>query len=135
MTWPWLLALAALLLPFDVAARRLILTRQDMIRLKEWFATRTSIRKRTIVKPEQRSQRMDMLFQAKDRAHGEKMPPPIEPLHGIPSEPSKIAEPEKVETSEVEPVSSRKESPFRESIPSTTEALLARKKSIRKKSD
>jgi uncharacterized membrane protein len=34
--WPWLLAVAILLLPFDIAVRRLIVTRTDLQRLWAW---------------------------------------------------------------------------------------------------
>ncbi len=35
--WPWLLLLAAVLLPFDIAIRRLVITRADLTRLAAWL--------------------------------------------------------------------------------------------------
>ncbi len=35
--WPWLLLVATLLLPFDIAIRRLVLTRTDFARLAAWL--------------------------------------------------------------------------------------------------
>jgi hypothetical protein len=71
--WPWLMALAVLLLPFDIAARRLILTRHDFIRMREVLAARLSPRKRTI-KAAKPSPGMQALFKAKERAR-ENTPP------------------------------------------------------------
>lgn len=62
--WPWLLALAALLLPFDVASRRLILTRQDFLRLR---AALTRSRRPAPV-PLPADARLDALRRARDRA-------------------------------------------------------------------
>jgi hypothetical protein len=66
-------ALAALLLPFDIAARRLILTRHDFIRMREVLAARLSPRKRTI-RAAKSTPGMQALFKAKERAH-ENIPP------------------------------------------------------------
>ncbi|MCS6992937.1 MAG: VWA domain-containing protein [Anaerolineales bacterium] len=38
--WPWLVALATLLLPFDIAIRRLVLTRQDWEQIRHTIRTR-----------------------------------------------------------------------------------------------
>lgn len=35
--WPWLLLAAVLLLPFDIALRRIIVTRSDLARLRAWL--------------------------------------------------------------------------------------------------
>lgn len=36
--WPWLLLAALLLLPFDIAARRVVIARSDLLRLRAWLA-------------------------------------------------------------------------------------------------
>jgi Mg-chelatase subunit ChlD len=115
--WPWLLTLAALLFPFDIAARRLILTRQDWVK----FMARLGFRRRVKVQQEERSERMDALLQAKRRVQQEP-PAPIAPP--VISEP-KI---EKVETPKKAP-------PAEPSSASTTASLLARKKAMRKKDE
>lgn len=58
--WPWLLLAAMLLLPFDVAVRRLIITRSDLQRL------RMAIRGR-VPTPESPSERLSGLLGAKER--------------------------------------------------------------------
>jgi secreted protein with Ig-like and vWFA domain/uncharacterized membrane protein len=65
--WHWLLALAALLLPLDVAARRLIIGRSDVRHAWRWLVDRLVIGRRAMTAPA-RSQRMDALLQAKGRA-------------------------------------------------------------------
>jgi uncharacterized membrane protein len=57
---PWLLLIAALLLPFDVAVRRLLITRSDLARLREVVFRRASI--------VETSERMSTLMEAKQRA-------------------------------------------------------------------
>ena len=114
--WPWLLTLAALLFPFDIAARRLILTRQDWAKLM----TKLGFRRRVKAQPEERSERMDALLQAKRRAQQEPpapVPPPV------------IPEPK------IEKVEAPKKAPPVESSASTTASLLARKKAMRKKDE
>jgi len=133
--WPWLLALAAVLLPFDVAVRRLILTRQDLARLREWLAGKAVARKQRAQKPELRSQRMDMLFQAKDRAQSETITPPDAPAQIDQPKVPTITKPGAKETIEKDLVEASQKEQLPESMSSTTEALLARKKSIREKRD
>lgn len=36
--WPWLLLAALLLLPFDIALRRVVVTRSDLLRLRAWLS-------------------------------------------------------------------------------------------------
>jgi uncharacterized membrane protein len=57
---PWLLLFALLLFPFDIAVRRLIITRSDMQRLRKFFAGDSS--------PVETEQRLSTLFEARDRA-------------------------------------------------------------------
>jgi len=60
--WPFLLILATLLLPFDIAVRRLIITRSDLVRL------RNRIFPGQPVPVEPRESRVGSLFAAKERA-------------------------------------------------------------------
>jgi uncharacterized membrane protein len=57
--WQWLLLAAILLLPFDIAVRRLIITRSDMRRLRMFFGGNPN------AAPDER---MSSLFGARDRA-------------------------------------------------------------------
>jgi Mg-chelatase subunit ChlD len=120
--WPWLVALAALLLPFDVASRRLILTRHDFLRLRETLSARLTPRKRTaaVVLP---SPRLAALRQAKERVreNGKQAPGGIETA----AEAQAPFVEEKTASAEPAPVSPKEAS--------TASALLARKKNLRDK--
>jgi Mg-chelatase subunit ChlD len=61
--WPWLLMCAAVLLPLDIAVRRLLLSPAD---LRRWLTRRRAAPQSSAARP--RSERMDALFQAKQRA-------------------------------------------------------------------
>jgi uncharacterized membrane protein/secreted protein with Ig-like and vWFA domain len=61
--WPWLMLLATLLLPVDIAARRLMVTRRDVQRA--WVAL--SGRVVPHVEPAERSTQIGRLFAAKER--------------------------------------------------------------------
>jgi hypothetical protein len=63
--WPWLMLLALLLLPFDIAVRRLIVTQGDIARLRRWV--RQAIFGPTLA-AEGPSQRLSTLMDAKARA-------------------------------------------------------------------
>ncbi|MCA9938435.1 MAG: VWA domain-containing protein [Anaerolineales bacterium] len=83
--WPWLLLAAVVLLPFDIAARRLVITRRDVARA--WAATVGRYWPQAAPRP-QRSEQVARLFQAKERAGtqptGEPPPPEtISPPPGI----------------------------------------------------
>lgn len=86
--WPWLLLIAALLLPFDVGVRRLAIERRDV--RKAWRAIELkwqTRRARRSAMPE-RSERLTTLFETKQRTraeHGERLgdvesiePPPAD---------------------------------------------------------
>ena len=62
--WPWLTFFAVLLLPVDIALRRLVITRRDAERA--WAATFGRLRPRPATP--QRSQQVARLFEAKQRA-------------------------------------------------------------------
>jgi len=64
--WPWLTLAAVLLLPLDVAARRLALTRRDWQRIRNY---ELGIRNRRKTAPEpERAEGMSALLEAKERA-------------------------------------------------------------------
>ena len=130
--WQWLILLAAILLPFDIAVRRLIVTRQDVARLREWLIGKLNIGKRRGLEPAQRSERIESLFRAKDRARDGTLPTSNQP------EPIEILKPAEtiqphvesdVQEKEVEPEISSPQKPS----PPTTKTLLERKKALRKK--
>jgi hypothetical protein len=64
--WPYLLGLAALLLPFDVGVRRLVLGRRDLARARAWLMARLP-RRRPHPAVESPSP-LGRLFEAKSRA-------------------------------------------------------------------
>lgn len=114
--WGWLLLTAILLLPFDIAVRRLILTKQDFIRLREFIFSRFSFAKREAV-PQESTASMNALRQAKVRVRENLQTPAQadEPI-ALPVEPA---------------TPSVKESTPKPDV-STTSALLERKKKIKK---
>jgi Ca-activated chloride channel family protein len=118
---PWLLLIAALLLPLDIAVRRLIITKHDLILLREWIVQRLPVRQSSQSQPAQANPQMEALFNAKSRVRENKSTqseveaPPIE------------TEPTPGPKKEAEDVG-----PKPEQSVSTTSALLARKKNIRK---
>jgi Mg-chelatase subunit ChlD len=69
--WPWLLALAAVLLPMDVAARRLVVTRQDLRRLRAALVGLLPASKQAAEDAAQPSERMQALLHARDRARAQ----------------------------------------------------------------
>jgi hypothetical protein len=64
--WPWLMLLAAILLPVDIAVRRLLLTRSDLARA--WKAVTRRDSARQAMETPARPQHMESLFQAKKQA-------------------------------------------------------------------
>lgn len=65
--WPWLLLLATLLLPLDIAIRRLILTRTDLQKASAWVQARLGIKDRGMA-AQVPSARLSQLMNAKERA-------------------------------------------------------------------
>jgi Mg-chelatase subunit ChlD len=112
--WPWLLLIAALLLPFDIAVRRLIITKQDLAKIREWITS--SVRTENVQEPVQVDQRMQALRKAKERTVRE----PVK------IEPGTVIEKEEVPTPQPAPA------PTSEEAKSTTSALLERKRNSRK---
>lgn len=68
--WPWLTLVAALLLPLDVAARRLQLTRRDWVRARQWLGSRVPGQRPPSAEPE-RPVGMAQLLRAKEKTAGE----------------------------------------------------------------
>ncbi len=94
--WPWLLLLAAVLLPLDVAVRRLIITRTDLERAREAIAAFFS-GPRLSPQAETHSGRFEQLKDAKERAAAAtrapeaEPPPPVEARRKLPPKPSRPA--------------------------------------------
>lgn len=127
--WPWLVALAAFLLPFDVASRRLILTQHDFIRLHEALTARIDFRKQTDEGTES-SPRLGALLQVKERTRNNRKPAVGQDKNAPDGQPF-IAE-EKSPSDEQVPVP-QKEVQTEAAPTSTTASLLARKKNLRGK--
>jgi Mg-chelatase subunit ChlD len=115
--WPWLLLLAAVLLPFDIAVRRLIVTKQDVSKLREWITSRVRAERQTTT-PVQTDPRMQALHKAKQRTVRE--PVNVE---------SEVIMEEKPTSSQPSAESFTK---VEEQTKSTTSALLERKRNSRK---
>ncbi|MBL0345136.1 VWA domain-containing protein [Candidatus Villigracilis affinis] len=121
---PLLLLIAALLLPVDIAVRRLIVTKTDLIRLREWVQQKTTLRRAQGEVPAQTSPQMEALFSAKSRVRDNVPVTRVDSsAHEVPVETDSVSRPEK----------EARETPSKvEESTSTTSALLARKKNIRK---
>ncbi len=133
--WPWLVALAALLLPLDVASRRLILARQDLARFIQALTGRLRPGKRAnaAVTRVPSSPGMAALFRAKDRAHGGQQPAQEETGS---TPPLPAAETENLPAEPAKPVQQEPQADSHPSLPgpaSTAASLLARKKNLRNK--
>ncbi len=126
--WQWLVLLAVLLLPFDIASRRLIITKQDVSNGRAWVLKQFGFSKPRVLTTPQPSPRMEALLKAKDRV----------------AESSKRAEATPVELKEARPsekiiqaVEQDKETEVKQSPPesaaSTTASLLARKNALKNK--
>lgn len=114
--WGWLILLAILLLPFDIAVRRLILTQQDFLRLREFLFSRFKLPSREAI-PQESTASMNALRQAKVRARENlQTPARNEESVSLPIEP--VTPPVKETASKPEV--------------STTSALLERKKKLKK---
>lgn len=128
----WLILLAVLLLPFDIASRRLIVTKQDILRLREWLARRVEFRRPAAPQATQPSPRMQALLKAKDRAAETRdfMAAHLEDME-IPQ--AAISKTRQAESPSQEEEAPQKQAPPPEPTASTTTSLLARKKALKKK--
>lgn len=132
--WPWLLALAAILLPFDIGVRRLVVTRSEfqqyLGKMGSWVNILFGIGEKPHV-PE-RSPQMDSLLRLKERLRPDQdsQKPATEKLT-VPSNPGTIQKPaEKEPRPEAEKIGGRQETDNTSSSqPSTASTLLARKRS------
>jgi Mg-chelatase subunit ChlD len=94
--WTWLLLAAALLLPLDIAARRLYISRSELKRGWGTLLARAGLGAKAAPLPRERSERLGGLFEAKERARQEPaqdepvMPPQAAP---IPPQEPQIVEP------------------------------------------
>jgi uncharacterized membrane protein len=71
--WPWLLTLAAVLLPLDVGIRRVTMTRRDLLQLWHRLTAPVARLQRRAV-PAEREARVERLIRARRRAHREREP-------------------------------------------------------------
>ncbi|MBL8059070.1 MAG: VWA domain-containing protein, partial [Anaerolineales bacterium] len=136
--WPWLLAAAALLLPLDIAVRRLVITRQDLSRawgrLLAWAALRPP--PAASAAPE-RVEQLSALFKAKERAGGDPTPgrpaspPPAQPPASSAGGPSVAAQP----PAQAPPTGPSSPPPAAASAPGTTSAALLAKKKARQRDE
>lgn len=119
--WPWLLTLAALLLPLDIAVRRLAVSRREVqraaARVTGWFAWRLP---GSAAAP--RAERLATLLEAKQRAGNPRPAAPDDPVAPPASPPPVVSPPPAAPPPPV-------------AVPpgSTSSALLAKKKAREKK--
>ncbi len=73
---PTLLLIALLLLPFDIAVRRLLVTQSDLVRLRQWLSPRQPVA--------QTSERLSTLMGAKARAQEKTVVTPVQGVTPIP---------------------------------------------------
>ena len=137
--WPGLLALAAVLLPLDIASRRLVVSRRDLHTAWENVTARTQAHLKNIaptgVPP--RSMRMEQLIRAKGRASGEPLSKEIPPsdkaneiLSQKPLDRTPIPPPPAPSIQAKEP--SKPSGTGAKKTASTTSTLLAKKRSRQK---
>lgn len=128
--WPWLLLAAVTLLPFDIAVRRLLITRTDLERI------RAAIVPGVIPPPEPRTSSVGALFAAKERA-GEAVE---QRQSGLPTIPSRSEAPDSVNVGSGgvrqqpppgSPTTARSTPTAAQGGGSTASSLLARKRARR----
>jgi hypothetical protein len=86
--WPYLLILAAILLPFDVGVRRLALGRRDLARARAWVMERLPHRRPRLAV--EAPSPVDRLFEAKSRAEERRAAaPPPDKQPPVPKPPSR----------------------------------------------
>ena len=92
--WPWLLLAALLLLPFDIAIRRVVVTRSDLARLRAWLfpaaasAAQPAARISTLMDAKARGrQRAENPYQPAPAPPSEQAPPAPVPRRGAPAPP------------------------------------------------
>ncbi len=117
--WHWLTLAALLLLPLDIAVRRLVITRQDMARA--WAATFGRWSVQPI--PAERTEQVSRLFQAKERAGTGKS-------EGEKTEPATILRQDAIKEKTADPPPAKPPTPTLKPTPSTPLAarLLEKKR-------
>ena len=124
--WRTLLWIAALLLPLDVAVRRLVIRREDLALFTQ--PLRSAARRLRVTRVVTRPATMERLLTRKQAARRPAAPqPPIEPIEIAPSEPEARPAP----SPEAPEPSAEQPSPPREPEESTTSRLLRRKRQLR----
>ena len=124
--WPWLIAFAALLLPLDIASRRLIITKQDLKTLTAWLMNRKTKVPATAPDP-----RMQALFTAKDRVR-DNVPRPMQTsISNDEVKQQTYVEPQMEQTPKTSQDAPVTIPPSVKTPSSTTSTLLARKKNLR----
>jgi len=127
--WPWLLALAALLWPLDIATRRLVVTRGDL--LYSWRKLQGVFVPTPAAAP-QRAEQLSALFKAKDRA-GETIKPNSDvPPPPVNAPPPIVTRPTVSEKPAPPPVSAPTATPPSSTAGASTSAALLAKKRARK---
>jgi hypothetical protein len=137
--WPELLAAALVLLPFDIAVRRLVIERRDLLRAWNRLAARFSLRPAAQAAGSERTPRVATLLKAKERAEERRLETPqvVERPAVNKPDPGQVKEARRAQDKPA-PVKPVKEKPIEEPSktgeeedvrPSTTAALLARKRS------
>ncbi len=126
--WQWLILLAVLLLPFDIASRRLIITKQDVSNGRALLMKRLGLGQPRMLTTPQPSPRMEALLKAKDRvAESAKRAEatPVELKEAQPSEKTiqSVEQVKEIETKH----------PPADAAASTTASLLARKNALKNK--
>ncbi len=131
--WPWLLAAAALLLPVDIASRRLVVSWKEIQRGFQHIVALIRLRRAREVPAMPRSSRLQSLLDVKEHTRQERksdheMSQPTPPeKHPGEREPSKSPEPVSKESPQKPPASSSQ--PSHES---TASVLLANKRAKKK---
>jgi uncharacterized membrane protein len=125
--WPWLLGLAALLLPLDIGVRRLVVTRYDIqrawLRIWAWLRARVP---RVAPKPAARTEQLSALLQVKNQVRGKVQ----DAQEGSVAPPASPAGPSAPPSSPAGPFAPPAATPA-----TTSAALLAAKKRAREKKE
>jgi hypothetical protein len=134
--WPELLTAALVLLPFDIAVRRLALERRDLLRIWKRLSARFILRPATATAGVDRPSRVESLLRAKERVEEKRVeaPKPVERRLVAPSEPQQAVSPPLVRPAPGKP-DHKPEPPDKPDQPdageegqTTTAALLAKKR-------
>ncbi|MGE5225033.1 MAG: glutamine amidotransferase, partial [Omnitrophica WOR_2 bacterium] len=127
--WPWLLALAAILLPFDIGVRRLVITRSEFQRFigKSVQSVKSFLRFRKNLPVPERSAQMDSLLRLKERPRPDRTPEKSMPERlAIPANPATNQKLAEKETGNEDDHQETGETPTNR--PSTASTLLAKKR-------